>query len=148
MDEPIKTSVQQSAYEDILAFLDNAPSLQLTEDLQLFLMESTKHINTENIHDMIENTKQSIENPDKFLSENKEVIERYLAHKESEEYKNSPIYKIQTILKEFNNVSGYDDVFIPAMKKLSISYSEYCTQIELANEKLFLQYPEINKMNN
>ncbi|WP_251551088.1 hypothetical protein [Neobacillus muris] len=122
--------------------------MPLTEDLQLFLMENTKHVNTENIRDLIENTKQSIENPDKFLSENKEVIDRYLAYRQSEEYKNSPIYKIQTILKVFNNTSGYYDVFIPAMKKLSVSYSEYCMQIELANEKLLLHYPEINKLNN
>lgn len=148
LNEPVTTSVQQSAYEEIRAFLDNAPSLQLTEDLQLFLMESTKHINTENIRDVIENTKQSIENPENFLSENKEVIERYLVYKQSDDYKNSTIYNIITILKEFNNISGYYDVFIPAMKKLSVSYSEYCMQMELANEKLLLQYPGINKVNN
>ncbi|MBN6886005.1 DNA-binding transcriptional MerR regulator [Cytobacillus horneckiae] len=148
LNEPITSSDQQSAYEEIIAFLDNAPSLQLTEDLQLFLMESTNYINIQNIRDVIENTKYSIENPDKFLSENKEFIERYLAHKQSEEYKNSPIYKIQTILKEFNHTSGYYDIFIPAMKKLSVSYSEYCKQMEVVNEKLSLQYPEINKLNN
>ncbi|TKC16368.1 MerR family transcriptional regulator [Robertmurraya kyonggiensis] len=147
LNEPITTSEQQSAYEEIIAFLDNVPSLQFTEDLQLFLMESTKQMNTENIRDVLENTKQSIENPDKFLLENKEVIERYLAYKQSEEYKNSPIYKIQTILKEFNDTSGYYDVFIPAMKKLSVSYSEYFKQIEVANEKLSFIYPEINNFN-
>ncbi|WP_042354262.1 MerR family transcriptional regulator [Bacillus rubiinfantis] len=148
LNEPITTSVQQSAYEEIIAFLDNIPSLQLSEDLQLFIMENTKHINTESIRDVIENTKQSIENPDKFLSENKEVIERYLAYKQSKEYKNSPIYKFETTLKEFNSTSGYYDVFLPAMRKLSASYSEYYKQMELANEKLLLQYPEINKLNN
>lgn len=147
LDEPITTSEQQSAYEEIIAFLDNAPSLQFTEDLQLFLMESTEHMNTENIRDLIENYRQSIENADEFLSENKEVIERYLAYKQSEEYRNSPIYKIQAILKEFNNTSGYYDEFIPAMKKLSVSYSEYSKQIEVANEKLSLKYPEINNFN-
>ncbi|MEQ2527322.1 MerR family transcriptional regulator [Robertmurraya yapensis] len=147
LDEPITTSEQQSAYEEIIAFLDNVPSLQFTEDLQRFLMESTEHMNTENIRDLIENYRESIENADEFLSENKEVIERYLAYKQSEEYKNSPIYKIQTILKEFNNTNGYYDVFIPAMKKLSVSYSEYFKQIEVANEKLSLHYPEINNFN-
>ncbi|WP_449619753.1 MerR family transcriptional regulator [Robertmurraya sp. Marseille-Q9965] len=146
LDEPITTSEQQSAYEEIIAFLDNVPSLQFTEDLQRFLMESTEHMNTENIRDLIENYRQSIENADEFLSENKEVIERYLAYKQSEEYKNSPIYKIQTILKEFNNTNGYYDVFIPAMKKLSVSYSDYYKQMEIVNEKLLLQFPEINNV--
>lgn len=42
------------------------------------------------------------------------------AFKQSDEYKNLPVYKIQALLKEFNRTSGYYDIFIPAMKKLSI----------------------------
>lgn len=90
-------------------------------------------------------TKKAIEY---YTSENKEVLEQYLAYKKSEEYKNSATYKFETILKEFNETSGYYDVFIPAMKKLSASYSEYCNQMEIANEKLVSQYPEVLKLNN
>lgn len=147
LNEPITTAEQQSAYEEIIAFLDKAPSFNFSEELQSFLIESTKNISTGDIRDMLENTKQSIENPDKFLSENKEVIEQYLAYKQSKEYENSPACKIQTILKEFNSTSGYYDVFITAMKKLSISYAEYYKQIEIANEKILAQYPEITKLN-
>jgi len=146
LNEPITTAEQQSAYEEIIAFLDNAPSLNFPEEVQQFLMENTKHISTENIHNMIESTKQSIENPDKFLSENKEMLEQYLMYKQSEEYKNSPAYKIETLLKEFNHTSGYYDIFIPAMKKLSASYAKYHEQIEIANQKLLSQYPEIGEL--
>jgi hypothetical protein len=31
------------------------------------------------------------------------------------------------------------------MKKLSPSYAEYCKQSEIANEKLYAQYPEAKK---
>lgn len=144
LKEPITNAMQQSAYEEIITFLDNVPPLQLAEDLQLFLIESTNNMNTENMQDMLAHTKQSIENPDKFLTERKEFIKRYLEYKQSEEYKNSPIYKIQQIFKEFNNTSGYEDVFIPAMKKLSASYAAYCQQLESANEKLLLQYPALD----
>ena len=54
---------------------------------------------------------------------------------------------MQNVLKEFNRASGYYDVFIPAMKKLSASYAEYYRQMELANDKLLEQYPEIAKLN-
>lgn len=148
LNEPITTTEQESAYAEIITFLDNVPSLNFPEELQSFLNESTKHISTENIRDMIEKTKQSIENPDKFLSENKEVLEQYLAYKQSEEFKNSPVFKIQTMLKEFNSTSGYYNVFIPAMKKLSVSYAEYHEQMEIANERLLSQYPDIAKLNN
>jgi Predicted transcriptional regulators len=148
LNEPIITTEQESAYAEIITFLDNVPSLNFPEELQSFLIESTKHISTENICDMIEKTKQSIENPDKFLSENKEVLEQYLAYKQSEEFKNSPVFKIQTMLKEFNSTSGYYNVFIAAMKKLSVSYAEYHEQMEIANERLLSQYPDIAKLNN
>ncbi|AQR95646.1 MerR family transcriptional regulator [Clostridium saccharoperbutylacetonicum] len=148
LNESITTTEQESAYAEIITFLDNVPSLNFSEELQSFLIESTKHISIENIRDMIEKTKQSIENPDKFLSENKEVLEQYLAYKQSEEFKNSPVFKIQTMLKEFNSTSDYYNVFIPAMKKLSVSYAEYHEQMEIANERLLSQYPDIAKLNN
>lgn len=148
LNEPIKTESQQSAYETILSFLDNAPYLTLPQDLQEYLIEGTKHIGTEQITEIIESTKKSIENPDAFLSTNKEMLEQYLAYKLSDEYKNSPASKIMELMKEFNNTSGYYDVFIPALKKLSSSYFEYHQQIEIANEKLLTQYPEIKEMNN
>ncbi|HBV87946.1 MAG TPA: MerR family transcriptional regulator [Desulfosporosinus sp.] len=143
LHDPISTTEQQAAYEEIIAFLDNVPSLSFPEELRAFLIESTKHISTGNICDMIKSTKQSIDNPDKFLSENKEMLEQYLAYKRSEEYRNSPGFKFQTMLIEFNSTSGYYDVFIPAMKKLSVSYAEYHKQMEIANEKFLLRYPEI-----
>ena len=60
---------------------------------------------------------------------------------------NLPMYKIQSLLKEFNNTSGYYDIFIPAMKRLSTSYTEYYRQLEIANDKLLKQYPDIERLN-
>ncbi|MCX8129827.1 MAG: MerR family transcriptional regulator [Clostridia bacterium] len=143
LNEPMITVEQQSAYREIIEFLDNVRTLSFPEDLQAFLIEGTKHIGVKDINEMIESVKQSIEKPDKFLSENKEILEHYIAFRQSDEYKNSPIYKIQALLKEFNKTSGYYDKFIPAMKKLSVSYADYYKQMELANEKLLILYPEI-----
>lgn len=147
LNESIATSEQQAAYNEIVSFLDNAPTLEFPKDLQDFLIKNTKHISTKDIRQMTESTKQSIENPEKFLSENKKILTQYLAYKQSDEYKNSPVYKIYSMLKAFNSTSGYYDVFIPAMKKLSPSYAEYYHKIEIANEKLLSQYPEIKKLN-
>lgn len=148
LNEPIKTESQQAAYETIISFLDNAPTLTLPKNLQDYLIEGTKHIGTEQIAEIIQNTKESIENPDSFLTDNKEMLEQYLAYKQSDEYKSSPAYKIMELMKEFNSTSRYYDIFIPALKKLSSSYSEYYQQIEIANEKLLAQYPEAENINN
>lgn len=146
LNEPIKTNRQQLAYQKMISFLDNTPALKLPEELQEYLIDNTKDISTVQIKEMIENTKKSIENPDEFLSNNKEMLEQYLAYKQSDEYKESPAYKIISLMKEFNRVSGYNDVFIPALKELSPSYAEYYKQLEIANEKLLTQYPDIEEL--
>jgi DNA-binding transcriptional MerR regulator len=148
LNEPIATPQQQAAYKEITEFLDEAPALTFPKELQDFLVESTQHISTENILKMNEQTKRSIEDPEQFLAENKKMLTWYLEYKKSEEYKNSPAFKIQEMLKEFNTTSGYYDIFIPAMKKLSDSYAKYYQQLEIANEKLLSEYPEITKLNN
>ena len=148
LNEPISPPQQQAAYKAIIEFLDEVPALTFPKDLQDFLLENTRHISAENIGEMNEQTKRSVENPEQFLSENREMLTWYLEYKKSDEYKNSPACKIHEMLKEFNNTSGYYEVFIPAMKKLSDSYAKYCQQLEIANEKLLSEYPEIAKINN
>lgn len=147
LNEPISTNEQQAAYQEIIAYLDSVQSLEFPEELQCFLLESTKHISTQNIQDINMHMEQSINNPDEFFKQNKETMEQYIAFKKSPEYKNSPAYKIQALLKEFNNTSGYYEIFIPAMKRLSTSYVQYYSQMEIANEKLLAQYPEIADLN-
>mgnify|MGYP000447866506 CR=1 FL=1 len=143
LNEPIRTESQQAAYDRIIAFLDDMPPLNLPEDLQDFLMEATDEITTEQITKSLEHTRKSIENPDDFLSNNREVLEKYIALRQSEEYRNSPAYRLMAYIKAFNQASGYYDVFIPAMKELSPSYAEYSKKLEMANKKLLAEYPDI-----
>lgn len=145
LNEPMVTEKQKSAYRKIISFLDNISSLTLPSDLQNYLMENTRHFGTEQINDMIANVRKSIAYPEDFLTNNKETLEQYFAFKQSKEYKKSPMFQIQSLLKEFNSTSGYYDVFIPALKELSSSYTEYHRQLEIANNKLMAEYPEIEK---
>ena len=147
LNEPIATEEERHAYSDITTFLDNVPSLVFPDDVQTFLDENTKDYSPDAISTLLESVKHSIENPETYLTENsKEVIEQYYEFRQSDAYKDSPISKMQAILKEFNRSSGYYDVFIPAMKILSKPYTEYCHQMKVANEILLSQYPEIMQL--
>lgn len=147
LNEPIQTKSQQSAFDTILSFLDTVPPFELPKDLEDYLIEGTKAIGTKEITEIIESAKKSVENPDDFLLNNQEMLEWYLAYKKSAAYRTSPAGRVMELMSEIHRTSGYYDVFIPAMKKLSSSYSEYYRQLEIANEKLLEQYPEIEKLN-
>lgn len=142
LDEPIVTDIQRAAYDRILSFLDNVPAFDLPEDLEEYLAVSTEHMGTAEINEMITNVRRAVGNPEVFLEENKEMLEQYMHFRESDEYKNSPAYRIQSFLKEFNKTGGYYDEFIPAMKDISPSYAVYCKELEAANEKFLAVYPE------
>lgn len=62
--------------------------------------------------------------------------------KQSDEYKKSFAYKLQEFFAAFNRESGYNEVFIPAMKRLSKSYREYHEALEKANTIFIQKYPD------
>lgn len=145
LNEPIRTKPQQIAYDTILSFLDTLPVLNIPKDLEEYINEGTKHLGTKQISEMLEATSKSYQNPDAFLSGNKEMLSKYWEYKRSDEYKNSPAFKLMELMKEFNRSNGYNDIFIPAMKQLSPSYAEYCRKLEAASKKLLEQYPELEQ---
>ena len=83
-----------------------------------------------------------MENPEQYIHDNKDMLEQYRAVMESEEYKATPAYRLQECLKQFQNESGYNEVFIPAMQRLSPSYREYYKALQIANETFIRQYPQ------
>lgn len=146
LNEPIITKTQKSAYETIISFLDNLPNLDIPKELEEYLNDSAEDIGTEQILKALESMKKSYQNPDKFLAENKDMLEQYMEFKKSDVYKNLPATKLMNLMKEFNSTYGYNDVFIPAMKQLSSSYYDYYQHIEIANKKFLAQYPEIEEL--
>jgi DNA-binding transcriptional MerR regulator len=147
LNEPILTDEQIIACREILSFLDNVPKLEFPEELQTYLDECAEGISEEDIDELLENVKLSLKDPESFLNSNKESLEQYFAFKTSSDYIDSPLHKTEVLLRNFTSTNGYYDTFIPAMKKLSISYAEYCGQMDTANEKLLALYPELAKLN-
>ena len=78
-------------------------------------------------------------NPEQYIRDNRETLAQYRAVVESEEYKATPTYRLQEYLKQFLRESGYNDIFIPAMQRLSPAYREYYKTLQAATEG-FLQH--------
>ena len=147
LNESILTDDQNSAYTEIVSFLDNMPSPEFSSELQDYLDECSALMSTANFGEAHSNVQNALENTEDYLAENKVFLEEYFLYKKSDEYKASPAYKMQGIMKSFLQTSGYYDVFIPAMKRLSGSYAEYYEKMLLANEVLLKTMPEIENLN-
>ena len=146
--EPIVTDEQQEAFDTIISFLDNT-DFSIPEDLQKYLDETLDETAARcgngldgYAEKVSSGINEAIQNYEKFLEDNRDIIEDYIAYKQSDEYKTSPAYRLEESFRQFGKMSGYNDIFIPAMCRLSRSYREYQEALERANEKLLQVYPQ------
>ncbi len=137
LDEPISTEEQQDAFETIIGFLDGV-NITIPEDLHEYFDEATKYVDAEIVKKATESITAAIQDPEQYLEDNKEILEQYEEIKASGEYKNTPAYRLQELLAQLNRENGYNDIFIPAMQRLSSSYREYYEKLIKANE-IFLK---------
>jgi DNA-binding transcriptional MerR regulator len=139
LNEPITTSKQQEAFETIINYLDGA-NLVIPDDLKDFLDDIGKNISKINMTEMANNISEAVKNPEQYLVDKKEILEMYLSNIKSDEYKQSPAFKSKELLTQFQAESGYNDIFIPAMKRLSDSYKKYHDALMKANEIFLKEY--------
>ena len=70
---------------------------------------------------------------DAFWEENQKPVLEYLQWKQSEEFQQSAMGEWMALFREFGKSSGYYDVFLPQMRRLSPAYE--------ANQKLLEKLP-------
>ncbi|WP_278523674.1 hypothetical protein [Clostridium cochlearium] len=69
-----------------------------------------------------------------------------MEYRNSDEYKKSPACKMQQLLLQFQQESGYYDIFIENLKILSDSYREYLEKLQVANKTFVDKYPQIDNI--
>lgn len=133
LNEPVVSDEQQAAFETVLEFLDNI-NFELPPDLQQYLDEITRGFDEAFANNVFESMNHAVHAPEKYIEDNRETLEWYIQFKQTDEYKNSIAYRMEEYLKKLNRESGYDTIFIPAMKRLSKSYCEYHNALLSAND--------------
>ncbi len=140
LNEPIVNEEQQAAFETIISFLDSV-DLKIPVDLQEYLDEIFPSFDARSVADIADNMDKAVRNPEQYIADNQDLLEQYMAFKQSEAYKKSAAYKLQECLAAFQRESGYDAIFIPAMQRLSPSYRAYHEAMEKANKVFSEKYP-------
>ncbi|MGF7059947.1 MerR family transcriptional regulator [Brassicibacter mesophilus] len=129
------------AYYRIIQFLDN---IDIPEELEEFLSKYLNEISESDLQKIEESTNNVISDISNYIAKNNDNISQYLEYRNSQEFKSSPMYKMQQLLIKFKEDSRYNDIFIYNLKILSSSYREYHEKIMLANTEFLSKYPEAN----
>lgn len=139
---PIENDVQREAYREVVAWLDGAPVLpaEVAAWLDEFVPgeDMLSHIN--------DSMEQAISQTARYMDKNADMIREYQALLNSEEFRASPAYKLRQAMQDFCRASGYWDVFLPALRRLSPAYDSYQAQLARANEEFLRRYPQAARM--
>jgi DNA-binding transcriptional MerR regulator len=138
LEVPIETTEQEEAYNEVIRFLDNLEEMELSVEIQKLLNEVTLlmtdlSMNDEEISNWNKEKIEFVNNPKTWIRENKSIIQQYNRIKNTDEFlKFKPL---SNRLKQFMQSSGYYNIFIPAMCKLSPDYAKYQEQLLSVNNK-------------
>lgn len=125
---------EEEAFEKYVDYLDNLPSLQLSKDEQDYIEKISSTFDMQTLNKVNEDKINAIKNVEEWLKENDNAISQYEEYKNSEEYQNSLMKKIQDKLQNFMKDNKYYEIAIPLIRKFSKSYDEYYEKLLRANE--------------
>ncbi|MCI7238612.1 MAG: MerR family transcriptional regulator [Peptoniphilaceae bacterium] len=133
LNEPLENDEKNSFYKYI-DYLDRLPSFELTEEEKKYIEKISSPYDMKTLKDVNQAKIDAIENPEKWIKDNEDVISQYESYKNSEEYQNSMMKQIQDKLKSFMKENQYYEIAIPLIRKFSKSYDEYYKKLLKANE--------------
>lgn len=126
---------EEEAFEKYVDYLDNLPLLQLSKDEQNYIEKISSTFDMQTLKKVNKDKINAIENVEKWLKENGNAISQYEEYKNSEEYQNSLMKKIQDKLQNFMKDNKYYEIAIPLIRKFSKSYDDYYKKLIVANDK-------------
>lgn len=132
LQDPVRTSDQENALHEICEYLDGI-QFEIPEELENELDEMNSDTGRMVQHKTDEALAEAVNDPESWLKNNKETIDRYLEFQKTDEYRNSAGFRLMELVREFNQDHGYNTVFIPAMRRLSPAYDEYMIKLQEAD---------------
>lgn len=123
------------AYEEFVEYLDHLPLFTLSEEEQEYINEISSSYDMKILKEVNASKIAAIENAEKWLQENKDIVAQYQIYKNSHDHQNSLMKIIQDRLQAYMKENMYYEKAIPLIRKFSKSYDEYYQKLLIANDK-------------
>lgn len=133
LNEPLKED-RRDAFEKFVEYLDSLPEFNLNDEEKEYLDKISADFDMETLEEINRSKIYAVSNSKEWLEENREILDEYERFKESDEYKNSEVKKLQDKLSKYMAENNYYGVAIPLIRKFSPSYDEYYKKLIKANE--------------
>lgn len=143
LTEKIDTAEKAVAYQKVIDFFDSIERLPISKELEDCFEAINQALSAVDFERMEDAMTSAMDNYEGFTQKNREFIEQYIELRNSEEYKSGAAFKMQKLLLDFQQSSGYYDIFIPNLKILSKSYEQHLNKLQKANDVFIEQFPQV-----
>ena len=133
LNEPLEDE-GRAAFEKFVEYLDSLPEFNLTDEEKEYLDKISTGFDMETLEEINKSKIDAVSNSKEWIEENREFLDEYERYKNSDEYKNSEVKKLQDKLTKYMADNNYYEVAIPLIRKFSPSYDEYYRKLIKANE--------------
>ncbi|MBU3114535.1 MerR family transcriptional regulator [Clostridium lacusfryxellense] len=147
LNEKIDSEEKENAYYNVVNFLDSVDNLNFSSELEEYLENCFSVMQKTDMVKMNNAMLKAVDNMDDYIENNKEILEEYIKIRTSDDYKLTSAYKMQQLLLDFQQSSGYYDIFLSNLKILSFSYFEYTEKLQVANKVFLNKYPQTQDIN-
>lgn len=138
----IDSEEKGNAYYKVVNFLDSINNLNFSSELEEYLENCFSVMQKTDMENMNNAMLNAVDNMEDYIENNKERLEKYIKIRTSDEYKSTSAYKMQQLILDFQQSSGYYDIFLANFKILSFSYREYTEKLQEANKVFVNKYPQ------
>ena len=144
LNEATDSPEKETAYRNILAFLDEAPAL--TDELACLIEDNFPVGDKATLAGLDASIMEALTDTEGYIEQNADTIATYLEWLASEDYKTSPAYHLKKMLLSYQKNYGYQDVFIANLKIISPAYNVYMETLEAANARFLARYPQAERL--
>lgn len=127
--------LDMDAYREYVDYLDSLPPLKLDANEIKYLEMGSLELSMDDLDKATEDKLSALEDFENWYEKNKDIIAEYKDFKESKEYKSSPMFKIEEMLRSYMMENNYYEVAIPLIRLFSPAYNEYYENLLSANSK-------------
>lgn len=127
----------QEAFDNYIKYLDTLPNFILTKEEEEYIEKVSSSFDKSRLSEVNIKKIEAIEDIEAWLRDNKDTISEYEKFKNSDEYQNSQIKKIQDKLQGYMIENRYYEIAIPLIRQFSKGYDEYYIKLLEAN-KIYL----------
>ncbi|KAA9220402.1 MULTISPECIES: MerR family transcriptional regulator [Aerococcus] len=135
MNESVQPE-NEVAFKEYIHYLDTLPMIHFSEEEKDWIEKMASDIDLSMLDTVNESKQAAVEAPAQWFEDNQEAVEAYLAYKESDDFKSSPLYSLNEKIRNYMQNTHYYEKAIPLIRQFSPKYDTYYKKLQQANEML------------